>query len=251
MLGFEALGRTTLGQISATKAIDLVASQALFALTGQAATFKATEVVANGAFAVSGQAVSFKVGEVVGQGAYTLAGEAAAFLGSLTAAQGGFALTGFAVTEEDFFTASGGTYTLIGFPALDSIDFNRDSVGSAISGGTFSRKRWRDILDEEERERAAAARKTADERLGRRLEERRRQLAESGRRRAAREASKAQGEALASALALAHHEAAARGMDRLRAVAHAAGAQAAIGRSASSIGDDDEDVIALIMAMHQ
>jgi hypothetical protein len=251
MLGFEALGRIALGQISATNAIDLVASQASFALTGQAATLKATEVVANGAFALSGKAVSFKFGEVVGQGAYTLMGEATTFLGSLTAAQGGFALTGFAVTEEDFFTASGGTYTLTGLPALDSVDFNRDSVGSSISGGTFSRKRWRDMLDQEERERAAEARKIAHKKLRRRSEEHRRQLADADRRRAAREASKAEGEALAGALALAHHEAAARGMDRLRAVAHAAGAQAAIGRSASSIGDDDEGVIALIMAMHQ
>ena len=107
------------------------------------------------------------------------------------------------------------------------------------------------MLDEEERQRVAAARNIADEKLRRRAEERRRQLAASARRRAAREASKAEGEALASVLALAHQEAAARGIDRLRAIAHAAGAQAAIGRSASSIDDDDEDVMALILAMHQ
>jgi hypothetical protein len=251
MLGFEALGRSTLGQVSGKKTIDLVAAQGSFALTGQAVAFKAAEVVANGAFALSGQAVTFKFGEVVGQGAYAFTGEAAAFLGGLTAAQGAFALTGFAVTEEDFFTASGGTYTLTGFPAPHSIDFNRDSVGSSISGGNFSRKRWRDMLDDEERQRAAEARKIADEKLRRRAKERRRQLADAGRRRAAREASKAEGEALASALALAHHEAAARGMDQLRAIVHAAGAQAEIGRSASSIDDDDEDVMALILAMHQ
>jgi hypothetical protein len=107
------------------------------------------------------------------------------------------------------------------------------------------------MLDEQEREYAAAARKIADERLRGRAEERRRQLAEAGRRRAARETSKAEGEARAGMLAFAHRQAAARGMDRLRAIAEAAGAQAAIGRSAPSIDDDDEDVIALIMAMHQ
>jgi hypothetical protein len=37
----------------------------------------------------------------------------------------------------------------------------------------------------------------------------------------------------------------------LRAIAQAAAAQSAIGRSAPSIDNDDEDVIALIIAMHQ
>jgi len=211
MLGFDAFGRTTLGQISGTKTVDLVAAAGSFALTGEPVTFKATEVVANGSF--------------------TLTGEAVAFAATMLAAQG--------------------AYTLTGLPALHGIDFNKDSVGSSISGGTFSRKRWRDMLDADERRRAAAVRRIADEKLRRRAEQRRRELAEFERRRAAREASKAEGEARMEALALAHHQAAVRGMDRLRAISHAAGTQAAIGRSAPSIDDDDEDVIALIMAMHQ
>jgi hypothetical protein len=202
-------------------------------------------------YALSGQAVTFRLGEVVGQGLYTLTGSAAVLLGGLTAAQGAFALTGFAITDADDFSVGTGSYALTGFAAPHSIDFNQDSVGSSISGGTFSRKRWRDMLDEEDRQRAAEARRIADEKLRRRAEERRRQLAEAERRRAAREVSKARGEALANALALAHQEAAARGMDRLRAIAQAAAAQSAIGRSAPSIDNDDEDVIALIIAMHQ
>jgi hypothetical protein len=202
-------------------------------------------------YALTGDAATFKFGEVVGQGAYTLAGEVAVLLRGLTAAPGAFALTAFAITEADDFSLGAGIFTLTGFAAPSSIDFDRDSVGSSISGGTFSRKRWRDLLDEGDRQRAAEARRIADEKLRGRAEERRRQLAEAERRGAAREASKAEGEALANALALAHQEAAARGIDRLRAVAHAAAAQAAIGRSASSIDDDDEDVMALIMAMHQ
>jgi len=251
MLGFEALGRNVPGQISGTKTVDLVAAAASFALTGEPVTFKATEVVASGSFTLTGETAAFAVSMLAAQGAYTVTGNAGILRGGLTAAQGAFALTGFAITEGEFEGAGAGLYTFTGFPALYSIDFNKDSAGSSISGGTFSRKRWRDMLDAEERRHAAAARRIADEKLRRRARECGRQQAEAEHRRATRAASKAEGEARAGALALAHHQAAVRGMDRLCAIANAAGAQAAIGRSAPSIGDDDEDVIALIMAMHQ
>src|ERR1700716_4138449 len=120
------------------------------------------------AYALNGQAVTFKFGEVAAPGAYALTGNAASLLGALTAAQGAFALTGFAITEAFYFNAAGGSYALTGFAAHYSHDFNRDSVGSSISGGNFSRQRWRDMLDEEERERAGAARKIADARHRRR-----------------------------------------------------------------------------------
>jgi hypothetical protein len=206
------------------------------------------------AYALNGQAVTFKFGEVAAPGVYALTGNAASFLGALTAAQGAFALTGFGVTEAFYFNAAGGSYALTGFPALYSHDFNRDSVGSSISGGNFSRQRWRDMLDEEERERAAAARKIADARLRRRAEARHRRRAEAEARRAGRAHEKARGEALADAIAAARHAAAARGLAALRDVARAAGAQARHGHAAAArtaLEQDDEDVIALLMGMAQ
>ena len=253
MLGIWALGERALGQLIGPGTATLPVSQASFSLAGQSVTFKGALVNAGGAaYALNGQTVTFKFGEVVGQGAYTFTGETAAFLGSLTATQGAFALTGFAITEAFYFNAVGGSYALTGFPALYSQDFNRDSVGSSISGGNFSRKRWRDMLDEEERERAAAVRQIADARLRRRAEAQHRRRAEAEARRAARAHRKRKGDALADAMAAAHHGAAARGLAALRDVARAAGAQARHGHAAAArtaLEQDDEDVIALLMGM--
>ncbi|HEY4747682.1 MAG TPA: hypothetical protein VIH38_08950, partial [Steroidobacteraceae bacterium] len=73
-------------------------------------------------------------------------------------------------------------------------------------------------------------------------------------RRAARETERRRGEALADAMAAAHHGAAARGLAALRDVARAAGAQARHGHAAAArtaLEQDDEDVIALLMGMAQ
>src|SRR3981189_1694072 len=145
MLGIWALGEKALGQLIGPTTATLLVSQGSFSLAGQSVTFKVAEAVANGSFTLTGQAVTFATYEVAAQGTYTFTGHAVSFLGALTAAQGAFALTGFY-----------------------SQDFNRDSVGSSISGGNFSRKRWRDMLDEEERERPAAVRQIPDGRLRRR-----------------------------------------------------------------------------------
>jgi hypothetical protein len=253
MLGIWALGERALGQLIGRTTATLLVSQGSFSLAGQSVTFKGALATASGAaYALNGPAVTFEFGEVAAPGAYALTGNAASFLGALTAAQGAFALTGFAFTEAFYFDAAGGSYALTGFPALDSRDFNRDSVGSSVSGGNFSRKRWRDMLDEEERERAAAVRKIADARLRRRAEARHRRRAEAEARRAARAHQKERGEALADAMAAAHHGAAARGLAALRDVARAVGAQARDGHAAAArtaLEQDDEDVIALVMGM--
>src|SRR6266481_2971212 len=158
MLGIWALGERALGQLIGPTTATLLVSQGSFSLAGQSVTFKVAEAAANGSFTLTGQAVTFATYEVAAQGTYTFTGNAVSFLGALTAAQGAFALTGFTITEAFYFNAAGGSYALTGFPALYSQDFNRDSVGSSISGGNFSRQRWRDMLDEEDRRRAAAVR---------------------------------------------------------------------------------------------
>ncbi len=252
MLGIWALGEKALGQLIGPTTATLLVSQGSVSLAGQSVTFKVAEAVANGSFTLTGQAVTFATYEVAAQGTYTFTGNAVSFLGALTAAQGAFALTGFTITEAFYFNAAGGSYALTGFPALYSQDFNRDSVGSSISGGNFSRKRWRDMLDEEERERAAAVRQIADARLRRRAEAQHRRRAEAEARRAARAHRKREGDALADAMAAAHHGAAARGLAALRDVARAAGAQARDGHAAAArtaLEQDDEDVIALLMGM--
>lgn len=124
----------------------------------------------------------------------------------------------------------------------------KPGVGDVITGGTFSRGRWRDILAEEERrerDRIEARRKKRCEKQEAKERERIRLAAE---REAQRNAEKEHGEALALLLAHAHAEAARCGVEHLRAVADLAATQA---RHAPQ-NDDDEAISLLLLSMeHQ
>jgi hypothetical protein len=67
------------------------------------------------------------------------------------------ALWQYPALDRNALKAEVGSYRFTFPPDALSIDFNRGSVGSSISGGTFSRGRWRKLIEEEE-ERAAAER---------------------------------------------------------------------------------------------
>jgi uncharacterized membrane protein len=74
---------------------------------------------------------------------------------TLAVTAGSFTFTGEAATLTPTLIALTVTYVLTGFAVGYSIDFNLGSVGSSISGGYFSRKRWHDIKEEERRQRDA------------------------------------------------------------------------------------------------
>jgi hypothetical protein len=130
----------------------------------------------------------------------------------------------------------------------------RPSVGSSISGGTFSRKRWHDIVEAQEvrlRRAEEKARREKEREFAQRTAVRQANMRV---RQEAREAAKAQDEAQIHALALANHNAAARGLEQLRQVAALAAAQARAGAAAHPLApvranapDDDEEAMALLL----
>lgn len=251
MLGLGPIGGAPIGGSGATTVLPF--STIHYALTYQSVAFRAAQIWAQGSYGLTLQGVTFRTAMPVAKTAYALSYNAFGLQVQLHVASVSYALTYSPVLfdpSEPFATIH---YALTLGDIEHSLDFNLGSVGSSISGGTFTRKQWRDILDEEERERAAAARKIADEKLRKRAEERRQRLADAEARRAAREEAAAHGAAVLDALTLAHHEAAARGMEHLRTIASQAGAMAGHATAAHgpSLDDDDEDIIALMLAMHQ
>jgi hypothetical protein len=147
------------------------------------------------------------------------------------------------------FVVASGSFTFAGQPA----GFHEEPVvvGSSISGGTFSRRRWRDMLAAEDAARAAQARRDRDARLRRTAERRRREAAFAAARERARIDAKVRGDAAVAALAQLHAAAAVRGVEQLRETAALASAQAAAtARMAAQAHDDDEAIALLLLAQH-
>lgn len=98
MLGFDALGRLAIGQVSdgGASTIILTASAGAFTLSGQAALFRVNQVSAAGSFTLSGQAALFRPSLVSAAGAFTLSGQDVAFelTAKLLAETGSFLFTG-------------------------------------------------------------------------------------------------------------------------------------------------------------
>lgn len=97
MLGFDAVGRFALGQVSSPYIVTTLTAEAgTFALNGQAALFATTMVFDFGAFTLSGQAVDLTQIYPSDFGSFTLTGQDNLMLPSLEA--GSFTLTGQDVT---------------------------------------------------------------------------------------------------------------------------------------------------------
>lgn len=126
----------------------MVADPASFTLTGNAAILTPTMAASAGAFTLTGNAAVLTPTMLAGAGSYVLTGNAAALATAspMLAGTGSFALTG----NDAIFT---------------TIPF---SVGSGITGGQFSRGRWRDMREairaKAEAEHRAKARKKRRER---------------------------------------------------------------------------------------
>jgi hypothetical protein len=247
-----------------------------FAETGFAAVLRATEIVTAGAFAETGIAAFFQVAEPAARGQFTLTGpamqiaglvsfgsfaftgEPVAFQPRLSATFGAFALAGQLVFFDPSEPVTTGLFTLTGEAAYLSYDLL--GGGSSISGGTFSRQRWRDMLDAIVREREAEQQRLRDEKLRRRAERRQCELAAAELRRDARLAAAVEAERLAAELAASHATAAQAGAETMRtATAHVealaraahAAADAATQVRAHDRNDDrndEEEALMLLLA---
>jgi hypothetical protein len=186
----------------------------------------------SGSFTLAGQnTTAFQVGEAAVSGTIAFAGQGAPLQVQARLASG--ALT------------AAGEAAFLGYDLLGG--------GSSISGGTFSRARWREMLAEEERRRATQEQRIRDEKLRRLGERRRREAAFAEARRRSRELARDEADAAIAALVTEHAAAAARGVDELKALAARAGAQAhaaEAARAAPLIDDDEEEAIALLLLAH-
>jgi len=316
MLGFNALGRLALGQISppwvvlapapgafalAREAAPLQVQQPssadIVSLGGVAATLQPQIVASAGSFALAGLATGFRTQHAAAFGAISLSGEIvtaavtqgataaafaeivppAAFETFLIKAQGYAArpslLANAALGQaglgsgEDYLGAvpltfsyglSGGIAVFdpteplrTGFYVLTpgAVDLSYDLAGGGgvITGGTFSRQRWRDMLAAEEAGRQAALRRARDARRRKTAERCRREAALAAARERARIDARAAGAAAAAALGKLHAAAAARGVAQLREIAALASVQAAAAARAAAQERDDVEAIALLL----
>ena len=180
-----AAGAFTLTGIAAAFKTTLPATAASYVLTGQAAAFLGKLTAAVGGFAETGIAALFATTMVEFAGSYTLTGNAAVLTPTAIAASGSYALTGIAATftdtlaatsqsytiswqifsDNETIAANAGTYAFAGNDALFSYDIDLGGVGSSISGGTFSRGRWRELqeLERQAREDAELARRRIED----------------------------------------------------------------------------------------
>lgn len=119
LLGFDALGRLALGQITrnAQTTTQLVAASGSFAFTGTSISFNVIENVAAGAYSFTGVSVAFRVAESVAPGAFAFTGVAASFKVTENVTAGSFTFTGNPIFEETFETVTPGAFTFTGYPA--------------------------------------------------------------------------------------------------------------------------------------
>jgi len=175
----------------------------------------------------AGQNVTF----AVGAGSFTLTGEPA---------------TLFALTQE---AAATGFYRLAGNAVFLSYDIALGVPGAAISGGTFTRGRWRALVAELAAEAAADAR--AREAKQQAAQKATREVAQA--RRAALAAAHAQ--TAAAAAAAAHLRALAdarlafdRVADTSRALRHALALRAAAAKARVPADAEEDEAIAVLLA---
>jgi hypothetical protein len=267
---FPGTGSFTLAGQAVAFRVQEPAALASFALTGQAAKFQAAAGIALGTFALTGRAATFQAQFAAPFAAFTLGGPTPALQVKVPAALASFALAGGSTTFDTYFALTVGAFNLAGQVFFDpvevvapgsfmltgyDVDLSYDLLGggSSISGGTFSRQRWREMLAEEERRRAEEARHIRDEKLRRKGERRRREAALAEARRRSRERARARADAEIAALVAEHAAAAARSVEDLKALAAQASAQARAAQAARAVpstDDDEEEAIALLLLAH-
>jgi len=79
LLGFDAVGRWSLGQLPNNSNFVLLAAQSSIALAGQSVAFATSEVAATAGFLEGGISAGFKVTQPGNPGSFAFAGNAAAF----------------------------------------------------------------------------------------------------------------------------------------------------------------------------
>ena len=250
MLGLWTLGEKALGQLSGSTTVLTVAA-GNFALAGAAAAVQVQEPEATGSCSLAGQAARLQALQAISSGSFTWIGNTDAFETLLLTALGAFALSGSEVAEVDVPLGTG-SFICAGIPA--DLSYDLLGGGGVIAGGTFSRHRWREMLDAIAQAREAEARRAREAALRRQVEQRRRHAALLDERALARRSARAAADEQAAALAAAHGEAVLAGLMAMCATAEraAAGERAAQAAQAAAqaraAAQDEDDALILLMA---
>lgn len=137
MLGFQALGRRALGQISTDVAVN--AEAGAFLLTGQDATFAVAMPAETGTFTLTGQdATLTRIRQVAASaGSFALTGQDATFAITMPAGAGAFVLTGQDVTFRYVSLrvyAEAGSFTLNGQSSRRLLSLQTAAASFALTG---------------------------------------------------------------------------------------------------------------------
>jgi hypothetical protein len=114
MLGFDAVGRLALGQLSTIGLTNTVlpAGTGAFAETSFAATFRILQASGGASCSVAANAATFGAKLAVAAGSYSFAGAASMFSTRLATGAGNFVFTGSASTFATRLSAGTGLYTV-------------------------------------------------------------------------------------------------------------------------------------------
>ncbi|SEN66925.1 hypothetical protein [Bradyrhizobium sp. OK095] len=138
LLGFDAVGRFSLGQVrGSTTTANLAASVGPFAVTGFPVTFTIKEAAASASLALTGAAASFAVSEAAAVGAFALAGKAASFAITEAVSAGAFTFNGTPVNETILEAEGAAAFTVTANDAQLSrtgfdYDFQQGGIGHLL-----------------------------------------------------------------------------------------------------------------------
>lgn len=135
ILGFDAIGRLSLGQIRQQP--SLAASSGSFALTGVSGSFKISEAANAGSFALTGNPAPIGLSLAVVAGSYSVTGFAVSFKVSESIAAGSFAVTGGAANDTILVPEPAGSFQITAYPAQLSrtgfdYEFQQGGIGHLL-----------------------------------------------------------------------------------------------------------------------
>jgi hypothetical protein len=157
------VGTFTLTSNAAVLTPAIVAAVATYTETGNTGTLTPALVAGAASFVLTGSDAATSVSLAGAVASYGMSGQSAPLTPALVAATVGYAFVG---NDAVLIDGGAGSATLAADPAsfvLSGIDASLSatgqdsSIGNRIVGGTFTRKRWRELLSERERARLAEA----------------------------------------------------------------------------------------------
>jgi hypothetical protein len=149
----EAIADIAMTGLGSFFGIGMPEASAAYVLAGNAAPLRASLVLATGSYALTGNATVLRPAIVAATGIDAVTGIGSAFNVSDAAAPAAYGFAGVAanLNTTTALAAGAGAFAFAGAQVNLSYDIALGVPGDGISGGTFSRGRWRALRQEERR----------------------------------------------------------------------------------------------------